>query len=129
MSSLIIVDTDVLIDAGRDIPVAIDYLQKAEKQLPLAICVMTQMELMVGCQNKAELRSVSRFLERFKILKLTEAVTDIAVDLLGQYRLSHGLLIPDALIAATALSLQEPFVTKNQRDFRFIAGLELLAYA
>jgi hypothetical protein len=128
MSNLIIVDTDILIDAGRDIPIAVDYLQKAEKQSPLAICAITKMELMVGCQNKVELRSVSRFLERFKILKLTEAVNDIAIDLLGQYRLSHGLLIPDALIAATVLSLQEPFVTKNQRDFRFIAGLELLAY-
>ena len=129
MSSLIIVDTDILIDAGRDIAVAVDYLQKAEKQAPLAICAITQMELMVGCKNKAELRSVNRFVERFKFLRLTESITDITIELLGQYRLSHGLLIPDALIAATALSLQEPFVTKNQRDFRFITGLELLVYA
>lgn len=51
-----------------------------------------------------------------------------AVDLLKQYRLSHGLLIADALIAATALEHSEPFITKNQRDFRFITGLHLLPY-
>jgi predicted nucleic acid-binding protein len=129
MSSLLILDTDILIDAGRDISTAVNYLQKTEKQSLLAICAITQMELMVGCKNKTELRAVGRFLERFKILKLTETVTEIAIDLLGKYRLSHGLLIPDALIAATAISLQEPFVTKNQRDFRFIAELELLIYS
>jgi predicted nucleic acid-binding protein len=42
--------------------------------------------------------------------------------------LSHGLLIADGLIAATALALNTPFVTKNQRDYRFIAGLDLRPY-
>jgi predicted nucleic acid-binding protein len=40
----------------------------------------------------------------------------------------HGLLIADALIAATALYLVEPFVSKNQRDYRFITNLNLLPY-
>jgi predicted nucleic acid-binding protein len=43
--------------------------------------------------------------------------------------LSHGLLISDALIAATALSAEESFVTKNQRHYRFIEGLDLLSYS
>jgi predicted nucleic acid-binding protein len=42
--------------------------------------------------------------------------------------LSHGLLIADSLIAATALTLGTLFVTKNQRDYRFIAELQLLPY-
>jgi predicted nucleic acid-binding protein len=55
-------------------------------------------------------------------------ISDRAVDLLKQYFLSHGLLIADGLIAATALVHNEAFVSKNQRDFRFIAGLNLLPY-
>jgi predicted nucleic acid-binding protein len=51
-----------------------------------------------------------------------------AVALLKQYRLSHALGIPDALIAATALGEEIPLVTKNQRDFRFIPDLKLLPY-
>jgi predicted nucleic acid-binding protein len=55
-------------------------------------------------------------------------ICDIALDLLRQYRLSHGLLIPDALIAATAIATNLPLVTKNQRDYRFISGLQLFPY-
>jgi predicted nucleic acid-binding protein len=41
--------------------------------------------------------------------------------------LSHGLLIPDALIAATAIVLDYDFITKNQRDYRFVNGLKVLS--
>ena len=44
------------------------------------------------------------------------------------YALSHGLQIPDALIAATALAFNIPLLSKNQRDYRFIVGLSLLPY-
>lgn len=53
---------------------------------------------------------------------------DAAVELLRRCRLSHGLLIADAFIAATALVLDTPLVSKNQRDYRFITGLNLLPY-
>ena len=86
------------------------------------------MELFVGCRNKAELQQVEKFLRRFVLLKLGEQVSDIAIDLLRQYRLSHGLLIADALIAATALTQDAAFVSKNQRDYQFITGLNMLPY-
>ncbi|MEQ8969267.1 MAG: PIN domain-containing protein [Coleofasciculus sp. C1-SOL-03] len=48
--------------------------------------------------------------------------------MLSLYRLSHGLLIADSLIAATAIVYNCPFITNNQRDYRFIQGLNLLSY-
>ena len=86
------------------------------------------MELFIGCRDKAELQEVENFLSRLRLLKLDEQVSDAAVDLLRRYRLSHGLLIADALIAAAALVFDAPFISKNQRDYRFIAGLNLLPY-
>jgi predicted nucleic acid-binding protein len=80
------------------------------------------------CSLGRELQTLEKFLLRFQVLKLNEPVSDKAVDLLLQYRLSHGLLIADALIAATAISLSVPLVSKNQRDYRFIDGLNLLPY-
>ncbi len=53
---------------------------------------------------------------------------DTAIGLIRQYRLSHGLAILDALIAATAITLDQFFVSKNQQDYRFIKGLKLLPY-
>ena len=39
---------------------------------------------------------------------------------------NKGLEIPDALIAATALTLKIPLLTMNRKDFRFIEKIELL---
>ena len=125
---LTIIDTDILIDAGRGVSEAVNYLKQHEPSSDLAISVVTQMELTVGCRNKAEQRDLARFLQRFRTLKITSPVSDKAIELLEQYNLSHGLLIADSLIAATALVHAEPFATQNQRDFRFISGLNLLAY-
>jgi hypothetical protein len=123
-----IVDTDILIDVARGDSDATNCLLQLEQISPLAISVVTQMELLVGCRNKKELQSLETFLNRYSILSLTGQISGHAVSLLQQYFLSHGLLIADGLIAATALVHNEAFMTKNQRDFRFIAGLNLLPY-
>jgi predicted nucleic acid-binding protein len=125
---VIVVDTDVLIDSGRGVSEAVACLEQIEGHATLAISAISQMELVIGCRNKAELKDLDRFLARFQLLRLNERISDVAVDLLHRYRLSHGLLIADALIAATALSSGNPFVTKNERDYRFIVGLDLLPY-
>ncbi len=128
MNALTIVDTDILIDAALQINKAIDCLDGLEQNSMLAISVITQMELFVGCRNKTELGNTKRFLQRFQVLKLSDQISDKAIGLLLQYRLSHGLAIPDALIAATAITFNQPFISKNQRDYRFISELRLLPY-
>ncbi len=125
---LTIIDTDILIDQGRGISEAADFLDRLESTSLLAISVVTQMELTVGCRNKTEQRELSTILNRFQILSITADISDRAVELLQQYNLSHGLLIADALIAATAMTLAEPLATKNHRDFRFIEALDLVQY-
>ena len=62
------------------------------------------------------------------MLKLSEQVTEVALDLLRNYRLSHGLSIPDALIASTAIVWDKDFISKNQRHYRFIDRLRLQQY-
>ncbi|MEH1926675.1 type II toxin-antitoxin system VapC family toxin [Nostoc sp.] len=128
MTNSTIVDTDILIDVARGVIEAVTCLQNLKVSSGLAISIITQMELMVGCRNKVELQTLENFLKQFSIIKIDQAVSDKVVDLLGYYRLSHGLLIPDSLIAATAIVSNYPFITKNQRDYRFIQGLNLLPY-
>lgn len=128
MSILTFIDTDILIDAGREIPEAVRCLAQIEEHSVPAVSIIPQMELLVGCRDKTEQRHTERFLAGFYVAKLTEQVSDTAINLLRQYRLRYGLAIPDALIAATALTLNQPFISKNQRDYRFIKGLQLLAY-
>lgn len=128
MAGLLIIDTDILIDVARGDVRATSHLQALQQTYLIAISAVTEMELIVGCRNKAELRQLDELLHFVQIVRLTSHISDIAVFLLRQYRLSHGLLIPDALIAATALTQNVAFITKNQRDYRFIEGLNLLTY-
>lgn len=123
-----LIDTDILIDVGRGITGAVACLNTLQSTSALATSVITEMELVVGCRNSAELRTVENFLAQFQVVKMNETISDKAVELLKTYRLSHGLLIADAFIAATAIVLDWPFITKNQKDYRFIPGLNLLPY-
>jgi predicted nucleic acid-binding protein len=126
--SLTIFDTDILINVGRGDTLAINCLQNYSLTSTLAISVVTQMELLVGCRDKTEQQSLAKFLKQFQILEINEQISDKAVKLLERYRLSHGLLIADSLIAATAIENNENFISKNQKDFRFITGLKLLSF-
>ena len=74
------------------------------------------------------INALERFLDKFMVVNLNEDISQLAVDLLKRYRLNHGLLIADALIAATTISEDDSLVSKNQRDYRFIKGLRLLPY-
>lgn len=126
--SLALVDTDILIDFAGQVQDASDTLTDIERRSILAISAITELELLVGCRNKVELQKTDRLLERFQIIPLNEQVSNLANSLIRKYRLSHGLLLADALIAATALVLECDFITKNQRDYRFIENLNLLSY-
>jgi len=86
------------------------------------------MELIIGCRNKKELKSLEHFLQGFELISLNKQISDTATDLLKTYRLSHGLLIADALIAATTIVTGNQLISKNRKDYRFIQELELLEY-
>ncbi len=128
MAESILVDTDVLIDAGRGLPEALDCLMQAKHRASLSISAITHMELIIGCRNKGELCALEGFVSQFRRIVLDERICAQALDLLRAYRLSHGLLIADALVAASAMCHGMPLISKNQRDYHFIVGLQLLPY-
>lgn len=125
---LLLVDTDVLIDFSRGVEKTKKKLKKYESEYTLAISVITQLELMVGCENKADLKDLQQFLENFEIIQLNSSISKKAVELFNKFRLSHGVLIPDMLIASTSLIFEIPLMSKNRKDFRFIKELTLIEY-
>lgn len=58
---VLLVDTDVLIDFSRGIEKTRAQLKKLETDQVLAISVITKLELMVGCENKADFKSLLKF--------------------------------------------------------------------
>ncbi|VXD18812.1 type II toxin-antitoxin system VapC family toxin [Planktothrix paucivesiculata] len=124
----ILIDTDILIDFANNDIIAQERLVQESQKLLLTISIITKLELMVGCRNKRELESLEKFLKQFIILQLNQQISIRAEQLINYYYLSHGLLIPDALIAATAIEYKIPLLSKNQRDYRFISELNLWKY-
>lgn len=128
MSNKILIDTDILIDISREIYTAINRINKEKLNNKLCISVITKMELIIGCRNKIEQQKLNKFLQGFLIINVNESISNQGCQLLEKYRLSHGLLIADALIAATAIILDIPLLSKNQSDYRFIDEINLLSY-
>lgn len=124
----ILIDTDVLIDLANGDAKAKARIAREHQSSTLFISTITIMELVVGCRNKRELQALNRFLRKFQTLNLSGQISEIATQLVQEYYLSHGLLIADALIAATAIDSNIPLLSKNQSDFRFISTLSLLPY-
>lgn len=123
-----VVDIDILIDVGRGVEKAIDYVDQREEHSLLVVSVVTQMELIVDCENKDELRDLRKFLERYEVVGTSETISQKAVEPLQRCHLSHGLRIADSFIAASAIAWDSPLASKNQRDYRYIPELDLLPY-
>jgi predicted nucleic acid-binding protein len=59
------------------------------------------------------------------LIDAARGVSD-AISFLAAQRTAYGLLIPDALIAATALEHGQTLHTKNARHFRMIPNLKII---
>ena len=117
-----------------DTCILIDYLRGKEeikaklsedRKDGLGMSAITYMELIVGAFNKREVNAIKKAFADFQIIELSAAISRKASYLIETYSKSHGLLIPDALIAATALEYNIPLYTANLSDFRFIPDLTL----
>lgn len=126
--SFVLVDSDVLIDVLRQVPSGAAALAAAKLRAPLAASIISRMETVAGSSNREALQRTESLLRRLTIIPISEEISRVADGLVTTYYLSHGLLIPDALIAATALVRGFPLLSKNQRDYRFIPDLNLLPY-
>lgn len=119
-----LLDTTVLIDLSRGNLDAAEFIDTAtNSQTPLFVSVISAMELIVGCRNKGEIAKAQKLIARFTLLHLSPADTAKAFDLIVTYSKSHGLMIPDALIAATALTHNLELATDNDRHFTMLSSL------
>ena len=121
---MILLDTNILIEVFKGNSEIINTVYEAGPE-SLALSSITAMELYCGALNKLELQRIRKQLGAFHLVHISNLISETAIQLIERYAKSHHLQIPDALIAATALSTQSELLTLNVRDFKFIAGLSL----
>ena len=115
-------DTTVLVETLRGNILAKQFLENRP-----SISKVTLAELIQGCRDKRDLRVVEKICGLLSQIKIDGAISEMAIELLRKYNLSHGLLFLDALIAATCIMRKNILVTQNLKDFRFITGLEIIS--
>ncbi len=119
-----LIDTTVLIDLSRGNQNAADYVDNQRKAgTELYISIVSAMELVVGCRNNAEVVKAQKLIAKFSTTPLSALISQRAFDLIVTYTKSHGLQIPDALIAATAVIEALELMSDNDRHFRMIPHL------
>jgi predicted nucleic acid-binding protein len=123
----VIFDTDVLIWFFRGAGNAKDLI---ESQPDPAISIVSLMELIQGARSLTELKAIRRFFPAygFLVLPINESISHLALTLMEEHSLRHGLQLADALIAATARETASILATGNVRHFRAIPRLELKAF-
>ena len=118
-----LLDTTVLIDVGRDKK---EILELVNLLPELVISAVSAGELIQGVVDKRELRRAKIFLMGTRILEINEQISRKSRELLIKYKLSHGLYLMDALVAATALENGLMLVTDNLKHFKFIEGIRVV---
>jgi len=121
----ILCDTDVIIEYLKGNEETKEIFERLNKE-EIGLSAITLMELYYGALNKRELNKIKKTLSTFNLFLITEEITEIAIKLIEQYSKSHGLKIPDALIASTAICYDIELWTYNVKDFRFIKNLKLI---
>ncbi len=91
---------------------------KLVENLECAIDATVYIECLQGSKSNQEKRVNEKYLTRFPLIPI------IPGELIRDYSNSHGLLLADALIAATALENDLTIITYNVDDFRFISNLK-----
>ncbi len=119
-----ILDTGIVIRHLRGQGEFVRLLRALGKQGRLGIASVTRLEIHAGMYPD-EAYKTQKLLNRFVTYELNRDIADRAGDYIREYQAQGvAISVPDAIIAATALTHQLTLLTLNAKDFP-IRGLSI----
>jgi predicted nucleic acid-binding protein len=116
-----LLDTCVIIDYLRDRDEAAELIDRASGRP--AVSVITVAEVLAGARTATEQRGIENLLHQLVVRDVDLEIAGLGGAYCRRYGPSHGVLIPDALIAATAQVHGARLVTRNARRFPMLDEL------
>lgn len=123
MNKLLLLDTNIIIDALRNYSNAVEYVNSLEGEV--SISIVTAVELILGTKNLKEQDDMEDFFADINVIHIDEKISMFAYLLIIENRLKEGIEFDDAVIAATAIVCGYTFISKDVKHFKKIPGLKL----
>ncbi|MBL7804411.1 MAG: type II toxin-antitoxin system VapC family toxin [Saprospiraceae bacterium] len=125
MGAPAILDSNIVIYFldGRMPDQALELLEKQLNDFGSFVSVISMIELL-GWQAPGQfaMQQIEHFLAESTILPLTDAVVEKTI----QIRRTYKIKLPDAIIAATAMTHGFTLISRNDNDFLKISGLQYM---
>ena len=122
-----LIDSDVMIWFYR----GKERAQKIISQnIPFKLSAVSYMEIIQGIRNKEEFNKLKKDLKQWstEIIQINETISKNAINLMEEYKLSHGLELGDAIIASTALEYNETLITGNIKHYEYMPEINILPF-
>jgi len=121
MNRPFLVDSDVLIDYLKDFDLACVLMETHIDRIGLS--VITIAEIRAGIKGIEDEEALDQFLSAIPHYDVTRTIAEMGGDWVHQFGRSHGVEIPDALIAATAATHNLELKTLNTKHYPMIKDL------
>lgn len=124
--ALIVVDSDVLIDALRGRPGALARIAEGLEKGDLATTSVNQFELLSGAKTPRDEEKVRTLLAALALLPFDPAAGEIAAEVARRLAAAgQGIGTADYLIAGICLGRSATLLTRNVNHFERVPGLRL----
>jgi len=122
MKKSILIDTDIVIDFLRGKEQSVSYF-KANSDF-ICFSAITVAEIYAGIRGREEEIAVEHLFSIFPVIETSHKIAVEAGKLVKQYRPSHSVELPDAIIAATCIISKSELNTLNIKHYPMFRGLK-----
>ena len=125
MSGPILVDTDVLIDFLRGYGPAVSFVNVHSDRIVISAIAVAELYAGVrGAKDDREQTALGNLLSLFRVVPANNEIARLGGLYRRDYGPSHGISLPDALVAATALLERAELKTLNVKHYPMFEGIE-----
>jgi predicted nucleic acid-binding protein len=121
---MIFIDSDIIIDIWRNFEPSNYWIKTIDQEV--LISGFSYMELLSGCENQKAIDKLKKALFTFSVIWPSTETSNQALETYSRIKLKSGIDFVDCLIGHTAIALNIPLYTFNEKHFKAISNLKII---